>query len=134
MYCILYIFVTIAKDLYILRKGFIYSVLIFQDQDTSLNEKPADSTMEPPLSNLARSRRNAVSASVMSEEDATSYVKKVRKISGATLYCNIISVLLLLNYYTFFVVNYHFNRFLHSFRGNDVTFEHILVHSIALVQ
>ncbi len=40
---------------------------------------------EPPLSKLASSRRNAVSASVMSEEDAISYVKKVTKSTIAHL-------------------------------------------------
>lgn len=51
-----------------------------RDYFDSLNKEPSNdkgNEVEPPLSSLARSRRNAVSASVMSEEDATSYVKKV---------------------------------------------------------
>ena len=50
-------------------------------QEPSTDKGHETPVMEPPLSSLARSRRNAVSASVMSEEDATNYVKKVSSVS-----------------------------------------------------
>ena len=54
-----------------------------QEHTSNTSEKMVPPTIntpenvEPPPSNIVRGRRMAVSASVMTEEQATSYVKKV---------------------------------------------------------